>query len=89
MNGRLMALMQPEGEPYPGQAEVKASRHLIRYAADVPMRLSAIARRPDWFLTHNTRHFTPDVARRSGLRFATGVEFFRTLSSIISGGQQA
>ena len=35
--------MKPEVVPYPGQAEVKAARHLIRHAADVPVLLSAIA----------------------------------------------
>jgi hypothetical protein len=80
--------MKPEMVPYPGQAEVKAARHLIRHAADVPVLLSAMASRPDWFLTHNTKHFTPAVARRTGLRFATPVEFFRALSQSISGEQR-
>ena len=82
---RLIALMKPEVVPYPVQAEVNAARHLIRHAADVPVLLSAIASRPDWFLTHNTKHFTPAVARRAGLRFATPAEFFRALSQRISG----
>lgn len=82
---RLIALMKPEVVPYPAQAEVHAARHLIRHAADVPVLLSAIASRPDWFLTHNTKHFTPAVARRAGLRFATPAEFFRALSQRISG----
>ena len=85
---RLIALMKPEVVPYPGQEEVRAARHLIRHAADVPALLSAIASRPDWFLTHNTKHFTPAVARRTGLRFATPVEFFRALSRSISGERQ-
>jgi predicted nucleic acid-binding protein len=85
---RLIALMKPEAVPYPGQAEVGAARNLIRHAADVPVLLSAIASRPDWFLTHNTKHFTPAVARRTGLRLATPVEFFRALSQSISGEQQ-
>ena len=85
---RLIALMKPETVPYPRQTEVQAARHLIRHAADVPVLLSAIASRPDWFLTHNTKHFTPDVARRTGLRFATPVEFFRALSQSISGEQR-
>ncbi len=54
----------------------------------VPVLLSAMASRPDWFLTHNTKHFTPAVARRTGLRFATPVEFFRALSQSISGEQR-
>lgn len=85
---RLMALMKPERVPYPGQAEIQASRHLIRHAADVPVLLSAMASRPDWFLTHNSKHFTPAVARRTGLRFAAPVDFFRALSRSISGEQQ-
>jgi predicted nucleic acid-binding protein len=82
--GHLIALMKPEVVPYPGQAEVKAARHLIRHAADVPVLLSAIASHPDWLLTHNTKHFTPAVARRTGLRIATPIEFFRALSKTLS-----
>jgi predicted nucleic acid-binding protein len=80
----LIALMKPEVVPYPDQAEVKAARHLIRHAADVPVLLSAMASHPDWLLTHNTKHFTPVVARRTGLRIATPVEFFSTLSKTLS-----
>ncbi len=81
---RLMALMKPEIVAYPAQAEVIAARHLIRHAADVPVLLSAMASRPDWVLTHNTKHFTPAVARRTGLLIATPVEFFRALSERLS-----
>jgi predicted nucleic acid-binding protein len=81
---RLIALMKPEVAPYPTQAEVTASRHLIRHAADVSVLLSAMASRPDWLLTHNTKHFTPAVARRTGLRIATPAEFFRALSRTLS-----
>lgn len=81
----LIELMKPELVAYPGQEEVKAARHLIRHAADVPVLLSAIASRPDWLLTHNTKHFTPAVAQRTGLRIATPVEFFRALSKTLSG----
>jgi predicted nucleic acid-binding protein len=81
----LMALMKPEVVPYPSLAKVQAARHLIRHAADVPVLLSAIASRPDWLLTHNTKHFTPAVARITGLRIATPVEFFRALSKTLTG----
>ena len=83
---RLIALMKPEIVPYPGQAEVKAARHLIRHAADVPVLLSAMASRPDWVLTHNSKHFTASVAKRTGLRFASPVEFFKALSKSTSRG---
>ena len=58
--------MKPEIVPFQTEAEVIAGRHLIRHAADVPVLLSAIASRPDWLITHNTKHFTPVVARRTG-----------------------
>jgi len=84
---RLIALMKPEIVPYPSVTDVSASRHLIRHAADVPVLLSAVASRPDWVLTHNTKHFTQAVARRTGLRIATPVEFFQALSKSISGSR--
>jgi predicted nucleic acid-binding protein len=80
---RLIALTHPELVPYPGPAHVRASRHLIRHAADVPELLSAIASKPDWLLTHNTKLFTPAVAKRTALRIATPADFFRTLSSLL------
>jgi hypothetical protein len=77
---RLIKLTRPEIIPYPDEAEVIASRSLIRHAADVPVLLSAIKSRPDWLLTHNTKHFSAAVARRTGLRIATPSDFFRALS---------
>jgi hypothetical protein len=84
----LIALMKPEIVPYPAAADVKAASHLIRHASDVPVLLSAIASRPDWLLTHNTKHFTPAVAKRTGLRIATPVEFFGALSKTLSSGHE-
>jgi predicted nucleic acid-binding protein len=80
---RLVKLTDPEMIPYPAKALVTSSRHLIRHAADAPVLLSAISSKPDWLLTHNTKHFTPAVANRTGLRIATPAEFFRTLSSLL------
>ena len=80
---RLVELTHPEMVPYPAATLVRSSGHLIRHAADVPVLLSAMASRPDWLLTHNTKHFTQAVAKRAGLRIATPAEFFRTLSSLL------
>ena len=80
---RLIKLTNPEMAPYPAEALVKSSRHLIRHAADVPVLLSAIESKPDWLLTHNTKYFTQAVAKRTGVRIATPAEFFRTLSSLL------
>lgn len=79
---RLIRLTDPEIVPYPDAALVRSSRHLIRHAADVPVLLSAMASRPDWVLTHNTKHFTRVVAQRTSLRIATLAEFFRQLSAM-------
>lgn len=80
---RLVKLTDPEIAPYPEKTRVQSNRHLIRHAADVPVLLSAMSSKPDWLLTHNTKHFTQAVANRTGLRIATPVEFFRTLSSLL------
>jgi predicted nucleic acid-binding protein len=79
---RLIKLTDPELVAYPKKDLVQSNRHLIRHAADVPVLLSAIASKPDWLLTHNTNHFTQGVAQKTGLRIATPVDFFRTLSSL-------
>jgi len=79
---RLIKLTSPELVPYPDGQLVRASRHLTRHESDVPVLLSAIASKPDWLLTHNTRHFTKAVAQRTALRIATPAEFFRTLSAL-------
>ena len=77
---KLLKLTKPEIIPLPVVEEVNRSRHLIRHAADVPVLLSAIAAQPDWLLTHNTDHFTPTVALRTGLRIATPGGFFNALA---------
>jgi hypothetical protein len=79
---RLIKLSDPELVPYPDKNLVHLNRHLIRHLADVPVLLSAMAGRPDWLLTHNTKHFTKIVAQRISLRIATPVEFFRELSAL-------
>jgi hypothetical protein len=63
------------------RARVQVSRSCA-HAADVPVLLSAIARKPDWLLTHSTKHFTKAVAETTALRIATPAEFFRTLSAL-------
>lgn len=80
---RLIQLTKPELIPYPDTDSVQANRHLIRHAPDVPILLSAMAAKPDWLLSNNTKHFTKVVAQRTGLRVATPAEFFRKLSSLL------
>jgi len=80
---RFIQLSDPEMVPLPELEAVRANRHLIRHEADLPVLLSAMAARPDWVLTNNIEHFTQLVAQRTGLRIATPVEFFTTLSSLV------
>jgi predicted nucleic acid-binding protein len=80
---RLIRLTSPEIVPYPSKSAVLSSRHLIRHEADVPVLLSAMACRPDWLLTNNSKHFTKAVAQRTGLRVATPAEFFRELAGLL------
>jgi predicted nucleic acid-binding protein len=80
---RLIELTRPEVIAYPDADAVRANRRIIRHEADAPVLLSAIAARPDWLLTHNTKHFTPAVAEKTGLRIATPVEFFETLAALL------
>ena len=76
----LLTLARPERIPLPDLQDVIRARPLIRHAADVPVLLSAMQSQPDWLLTHNTAHFTPAVATRTGLRIATPRRFFQTLA---------
>jgi hypothetical protein len=80
---RLMTLCGPERVPYPDADRVRASRPLIRHAADVPVLLSALDCRPDWLLTHNTKHFSELLAKRTGLRISTPSGFFRTFAALL------
>lgn len=79
----LISLTKPELVSHPDIDAVRSNRHLIRHEPDVPVLLSAMAAKPDWLLTNNTKHFTRTVAHRTGLRIATPVEFFKTLSSLL------
>jgi len=76
----LLRLTRPLIVPYPAESEIIAARSLIRHLADVPVLVSAMQSRPDWLLTHNTKHFSPAVARRAGLRIGTPADFFLALS---------
>jgi predicted nucleic acid-binding protein len=82
--GKLLKLARPEIIPLPSAQEVVRSRHMIGHAADVPVVVSAVQAHPDWLLTHNTKHFTPAVAKRADLRIATPSEFFRALAGEVS-----
>ncbi len=81
---KLIRLARPEIVPYPARADVLAAHLLIVHQADVPVLLSAMQARPDWLLTHNRKHFIPQVAKRTGLRIGSPADFFRALSRELS-----
>jgi len=75
----FIQLSRPEIVPPPVPSEVRKHRSLIRHLADVPILLSALSSDPEWFITHNTEHFTPHVARRTGLHIVTPRDLFSEL----------
>ena len=77
---RLLVLADAERVPYPPKADVLAARRSIAHEADVSVLLSAMRARPHWLLTHNSKHFTPEVASRNKLKIGSPAEFFRALT---------
>jgi len=76
----LIKLARPIAVPLPDASTISQLHHLIRHAADVQVLLSAMQSKPDWLLTHNTAHFTPAVAARTGLQVGTPYAFFQSLA---------
>jgi hypothetical protein len=70
-----LALLVPERTERISPEEFAAHRAFIRHVHDVPVLVTAIKASPDWFITANTAHFTPEVAARTGLRIVTPHEF--------------
>ena len=79
----FVRLADPERIPRPVETLVKASRHIIAHESVVPVLLSAIAAKPDWIITHNTKHFTEQVAQNTGIRIVTPIDFFRHMANAI------
>jgi predicted nucleic acid-binding protein len=70
-----LTLLAPERVDRITREELEAHRTSIRHVHDVPVLVTAMKSRPDWFVTSNTAHFTPEVAARTGLRIVTPNEF--------------
>ena len=68
---RLLGALSVEPVAPTATADVLRHRHLIRHQADVPILVAALRARPDWVVTSNTRHFSAEVASRTGLRICT------------------
>lgn len=76
----LLHLLKPKPVPLPTPEGIDQYRHFIRHQADVPVLVSALKASPDWLLTTNTRHFTSQVAARTGLKIATPQAFLQSLT---------
>lgn len=76
----LVRLLKPETVPLPSSEEISRYRHLIRHQADVPVLVSALKAAPDWLLSTNTRHFTRQVAARTGLKITTPQAFLQSMT---------
>lgn len=70
----MLRLLKPETVGLTTTDEVARHRHLIRHAADVPVLVAALKARPNWLVTTNTRHFTSEVAHRTGLAICTPLQ---------------
>jgi predicted nucleic acid-binding protein len=70
-----LTLLAPERTDNITREEFTAHRTFIRHVHDVPVLVTALRASPDWFVTSNTAHFTPEVAARTGLRIVTPNEF--------------
>lgn len=55
-------------------------------AADAPLVEAAVSAQVDYFLTLNTRHFTPAVAAASGLTIMTPGDFVGRLRALLVAG---
>jgi predicted nucleic acid-binding protein len=81
-----LKLLAPERTPRISREEFDANRHLIRHGNDVAVLVTAVKAKPDWLVTANTEHFTPEVAARTGLRIVTPPDFLRMCGTRLPSG---
>ena len=69
----------PELWPDPTPQEIERARECIN-PADAPILAAALRSEADCIVTGNTRHFTPNVARRAGVAIFTPAEYEEQLA---------
>ena len=84
---QLLIDITPEIQPDPPTAE-SARWITIIEAKDAPILAAAVLANADRLLTLNTKDFTPEVARQSGLIIQTPAEFVRNIREIVERGLQ-
>lgn len=72
--------LNPEITPLPGIKEVAEFSPVIRHQPDVPVLVSVVKSKPDYFLTKNISHFDQKVAQKTGLNILRPEEFLRELT---------
>ena len=80
-----MAQLSLEIVPTPEEDRIRSWENVIE-PKDAPILAAAVLAHPDRFLTLNTRDFTPEVAKASGLVIQTPGEFIQELRWLISVG---
>jgi len=53
---------------------------VLRHEHDLPPVVAAIAAKPDWIISNNSRHWSPELAKRINLRIVTAREFTALLA---------
>jgi len=75
---KALTLLAPERLPSITEEEHQNHFALIRHSHDVSVLATATKASPDWLITLNIGHFTPEVAARTGLRIVTPHRFLRS-----------
>lgn len=60
----------------PHEPEMAYAR-IIHHLHDVPVLAAALKARPDWVLSLNRKHFSPQLAARTGLQIVDPLQFFQ------------
>jgi predicted nucleic acid-binding protein len=78
-----LARLRLEILPDPAVEQVKPWLTIIE-AQDAPILCAAVGSNVDRFITLNTKDFTPDVARHSGLTIQTPAEFVEEVRRLVT-----
>ena len=74
-----LKLLAPETLDRITKQEFQQYRSFIRHGNDVPVLVTAIKAKPDWLVTSNTEHFSPEVAARTGLKIVSPHDFLKLI----------
>lgn len=82
--GIWLTKVQIENVSLPSEDEILAHYQsimpVLKHENDMAAVVSAILARPDWVLSTNTRHWSSELAARTGLQIATPQQFLEHLA---------